>query len=279
MHEVLKCIFSYIFSTIEERKDFIRAIKLDDVIYSFILHSSLLEDAERILSLFYDSNDIKHFKKDFAEKNCCELLENEHWKTAGDFVQWCFTSKEEVDCFYRKFFKSKIFAKYFCSDYLDSSLTSIVVPFIIQNKLEKLLKTNDLVLDICLNILSHFYISPLYVALVEFIIIFKELDSLLLACNREDQIELKEVKKAFLAVNNKKLILSFSLNVLRERIPRYPTLVMGYTMWCKIMSDFFNWICSSDEKLKAEMEEEFWNLEEVLEAKKCLQSKDVEEKL
>ena len=278
-HRVLENIFSESFPTTKDRNKFFRELKVNEVIYYFIVNCEPMDDTDRILCLVYsNSEEIKSFKIKFAEEKGCNLcyalLRNKEWEAAGSLVKWCFTSEEEINSFYIKFFRNKFFAKLF----LDTCFSSIdvIILFIKENNLEKLLTINELALDVCLMIILQFFDCFYNRTLRKIKEVFEALDMFLLTCIYNNQKLLIKLKKDFFINENKKLYISFPLKFYDKVIHRCSKKNIN-EMWCQSINDFFNWICSLDDELKSKIKKEFWNSEEVLWTQESLKSKDFEE--
>ena len=114
-------------------------------------------------------------------------------------------------------------------------------------------------------------------------ILFDGLDKFLLALNDDEQKTLLDLKKELFVTDIYKLHLYVPFDFLQKQIEvkndsRY---LKGWEekdnlpLWIQMVDDFFTWLSSSNEELKAEFLEEFWNFEEVVEAKKRLTEKNL----
>ena len=293
--DMLEYVVSCAFQTTEDRNNFLSTKEsyINNLIDRLVI-SSLVDGMNKFLNLvFTNKEDLKNYKAKFAEEKgyelCSRALTFGKWIAANKFVKCCFDTKEEIACFYKKFLKSRHFAALLNpvmviltqamdfprrkeSDYLKKTIDTVV----------SFLKTigretsNDLVLDACLLILSKHYINFYFMDENRSKLIFRAQDKLLPAIHGK-QKKLTDWKKEFFINKNTKLYVSLPLDFLKKQIKeKRPSFCEEWkikdemSLWQQMTDDFFTWICSSDEKLKAELANEFWNLEEVLEAKKSL---------
>ena len=237
------------------------------------------------------------FAKDRGFDLCSSLLMDENWQSADKFVRWCFSSEEEMICFYNKFFRSHDFTILFNDYEMDcgETLSSPVVIYFLEdhikgvasliklNSLNAKLNNEEIMHEACESIFSQNYVNYFCgIHLNKAEVLFEAIDTFLLALFNDDQTILTDLKKKLFTDKAKKLYISLPLSFLRELKDTQSTFLedMGtpkysdeLLVWVQMIDHFFSWFCSSDENLKSELEEEFWNEEEIVEAKKSLKSK------
>ena len=232
------------------------------------------------------------FAEEYGYYSCFKLLVQRKWKTVDKLVQWCYVSEELITVFYNKFFRSEQFARLFHFNYLEirsyasgSNLleesTEAVISLIRMISVKSRIFSPELMSDACLKILSKCYFSC-HCLPNGSKFLFETMDRVFLAFIDDDQNLLTDLKKELFTDKSSKLFISLPLKFLPHKIRKaerdslWPTnkkIKDELLLLKEITDDFFAWICSSDEALKSEMEEEFWNSDKVSEVKKNLRNK------
>ena len=238
------------------------------------------------------------FKKKFAEetgcKLCFELFECiGRWEGVDNFVQCCFASEEEIVYFYNQFFRSDHFTSLFNPVNEPPRYTFLqefekqfkaIISYIKVINLRNQFGSNELMLDVCLPIISQCYICY-YCNIVwtdaDSKFFFAAIDRFLLAFIEDDQKMLVDLRKDLFADKCRKLYFSLPLEFHKQVQVTHRTFngdweieeELQLPLWLQMVNEFIAWICSSDEQLKGELEEEVWSSKEILEAEEHLRSK------
>ena len=290
-HDIIECIIQYAFPTFEDRKRFLSGTVIDNIFFKIFLKQPFLDEIEKLQKeeldrlpylLSSDIEEIKKFKVEFLEENGCNLcatfLEAGDWKGTKQFIEWCLESEEEVLLFYAKFFRSVDFGELFKpSDYLrvkPSDLPVIkpseAICFLLKENNLGMQFNIELIRDACQVILSESCFYSHRTSWNGTQNLYNLLDAFLLCFIYEDPEALIDLKKKVFLDNDKKLYISLPFEFL-DQINSHKDARMW--RWnnskedkeemyekCKdeMVKDFFNWICSADERLKGQMEREFW---------------------
>ena len=287
---------SSVFLTIEDRKKFLIAEDFHSLAFDLITRIKwnpiIMDDIEQVLTLLLSGlEDFETFKiklvKERGFEICSELLGEDKWQSTNEFVRWCFTSDEEVASFYSKFFKSNEFVSFFDMEHIclnvrqiedaevNSARPSTAIASLIEVNNLKRHFSAELILDICLVIFSNRHIYCYDQRDNDFPMeksrfFYETLDLFLLAFYGNDD-ELIAFKKNSFADRNRKLYISMPLEFIDKQIET-GLRDMGIDLWLEMLEEFFNWISSNNETFKSGLEDEFWDVQEVLESRKRLMS-------
>ena len=155
---------------------------------------------------------------------------NGSWKAVDKFVHWCFASEEEIIGFYNEFFRSKKFAELFDHGHkpsfeagslsVDVSKSVKAVVFLVKmTNLSSRLDTNELLVDVCSNILSHpFHFYYDCKSRENSKIVFEALDAFMLAFLNNDEKMLTDMKREWFTNKSRKLYISLPLDFLRKQL-------------------------------------------------------------
>lgn len=236
-----------------------------------------MNDIDRILALLLkDLQDIQSYKIKFVEKKgCCvcgAFLSKGQGKLAIEFVSGYLPSKEEITNFYKMFFQSQNFRKFFTPEYL-KKISDAIASFINKSISQSEFNINKIIINALVLNFSQCFKIFYYGYGTDIQILFKAMDKFLLSTTHDDQKALKELKQEIFMDKNGKLYISIPLDFLNQLMKNKGEQRKNYEieeLWHRMVGDFFNWICSSEENLKSEILEKFWNSKEILEAKKQL---------
>ena len=145
---------------------------------------------------------------------------------------------------------------------MSTSIEAIISLIKINNTSKNHFNDNELFSESCFKILSECYSSYHKKRFATSEKLFEGMDKFLLAC----QDKLAEVKKDIFIDDDQRLFDFIPSRILDDNVEELSAWNTSY----QLFDDFFNWICSSDDKLKAEIKEQFWNSKEILQAKKGL---------
>ena len=150
--------------------------------------------------------------------------------------------------------------------------TDTIASFIKESISQSEFSINEVILDALVQNFTQCYKIFYVDSEIDVQILFEAMDKFLIASTHDDQKALKELKQELFMDKNRKLYISLPLEFLKQLKEQRKGQKKDGTeeLWHRMVDDFFSWICSSEESLKSETEEEFWNSEEILEAKKCL---------
>ena len=287
---LLEFVFNCAFPTVEEKITFLNEEKPTIFAITETLFSeNELDDVDRVLFLlFLNSEEVNRFKKEFAESfgfDCFLRLAVGDWEFIHKFAHHCYDSEEEIVCFYADFFRKSDFPSLFeflatiwaidfsftkAKDFF-RNFTDAIISLIKADNLISQPFSDGVVVDICWRLLFKCYSKCCYhnPELCENNILFNLMDRFLLAFSNNDQKTLADWKaKLFI---NGKLYVSLLLDFLREIVKMYSeNWKRKNDMWIEMSDGFLNWICSLDEKIKMELEKEFWSSKEVINASKQL---------
>ena len=257
---ILEFTISSLFQAIEERKKFIS--RRGDIICNLFAEGIQVDDIDRIVSaLFSGIEDVQSYTKEYAEKNgfafCGKFLYEGDWKTTMDFVQWSFESEEEIICFYHNFFRSGDFYRLFNTKCWLKKSSETLVSLIKANNILGRQFSSELIFEVFLSMLSynHFLFLDRKRKINESEALFDAFDAILLACFQDDQNKLNDFKKGALTDKEKKMYISFPQEYLNRHVDVWRNTKHWENrvedVWHEMVEDFFNWICSSDEKLRS----------------------------
>ena len=303
-----ECLNNFVQSCFSSEKD-IQSFKIKFVkengyyLCNYLLKERKFESAEKLVHWCFPSKKqtVHSFKVKFAEKYgcelCFELLREGHWEFVIKFVRWCFASERQSFCFYRKFLKSEYFPNLFRRVYLKIKLVAspaVALDYMgdsndIISSLNKVTHLSDhfgskeLMLDACKRILFECYANyytDYDLNLNEGKILLEAIERFLLACTNNNQSMLTDLKQELVCIGKSgKLNISLLLDFLHKRIKsrcynwKTEKEKDELSLWHQMIGDFFTWTCSSDENLKAELLEEFWDSDEVIVTKSALKNK------
>ena len=270
--DVLEYVLNIALPTVEDRHKFVINEKLDSLISNLFMLGNEIENIIKFLSyLYFDNTYNEGFKQKLIEKqgfNICRcVLFSKKSKGLTYFTQRFFTSEEETICFYNEFFRSEKFGE-LLTPYILNEFIVIIDSFIKENGLETLW-SNELILNICLTILSRCLHDFFYQDLSYTKTLFEALDIFLLIMHN-DQEKFTALKEELISIIiDRQLYLSLLVEFLHNTsqfdfVDRRDN--KKYQIWYQMTEDFFNWICPSDEKLKATLKDGFWSSQVVLEA-------------
>ena len=275
---MIEFLMTTAFPTAETKKEFLKKNVIDEIIIRLIIQWEHLDDIDKfLLLLFPNSKAMKRLKAKLGGERVCYicyrfLLEGKA-KKADAFIQWCFTTEEEIIHFCNIFLRSRAFASLFSPHYLNTSNKAVISFIKANNALGRLANPNDLILDACQIIVVKYCYE--YMERKESKTLFQVLDLFLLAFLQDDQKALINLKKELFTDTSRKFCISVPLEILRNNKSQPWYSKEKDELQNQMLDDFLNWICSSDDELKAKMEENFWNSEEIKEAKKTLKQKEI----
>ena len=287
---IMEFILISVFSTEEKRKAFFSSTFFDSAMYvlieqkfkeKIVSHQCQDDDVDRLIStIFSCSEDVKNYKKKFAEKMgfrfCAGFLFSRKWEAVKEFVQWCFVSEEEIIHYLEKFFESDDFARFLrprTFGFFPNSNSNAVkkkleklsgsVIALIKNSLVRQFYINELLFKICLKMLSqNSFTFYSYSHGNESKLFFETLDIFLVACIQDEQKKLIDLRRELFTDKGRKLCVSLPLEFLNQIQQTDAWKNKNWKekdeIWRQMIDDFFNWICSSDKNLKLKLEEEFW---------------------
>ena len=289
---MIEHVFNRAFPTNEARKKFLSEGKLDSCL-RFLSHNQIDDIDTLLFSLLTDLHNVENYKIKFREKHgynlCSEFLADGDWKSVNAFVQWCFKSEDESIDFYKKLCQSKDFKELFYLEDTPYSDSPLKLVNLVANAIFSLMKVisvknqfacKDIVVDISLRIIYENIVYQRFMGEVK--IIYEALDIFLLAFANDDQKMLFDLKKEIFADKGRKLYVSLPLDFLKvveflwERFPAERKRKDELSMWIEMISDFFSWVCSSNEEFRGDLVDEFWKSDEVLEVKKELEKLEIE---
>ena len=251
---IVEFVFNCALSATKEKERFVSRDLLYDVIIK--LRWNQLDDIDRILTFgFPNVEAITEFKRKFVETNadliCCKLILKFDWKEANAFIHWCFPSKEEMSGFFNNFVHGMAFVSPFLPYNWGRPFIDALLSLIRVNSLESPPCSDELILQGCLNALSkcHDWFYAIHLEKIE--LLYFRMDRLLLSFFQNDMEIVNGFKKKLFADKKRKLYILIPLEFLRKRNKQ-----LSVTVWDALTTHFFNWICSSDENLKAELKHE-----------------------
>ena len=273
---VLDLVFNSALSNVDEREKFLSNRKIDKLLYDVIskLRSHQSADIDRISSLLFSiSKAVAKFKKQFVKEHatdiCLGLLSRGRWEPTNAFIHWSFPSKERKVKFFRNFFKSEDFLC-FLIDLMENRSFDPLISLIKANSENGQLFSDNLILDVCLNILTDSHIWLFDENLDEIHSFFELMDRFLFAFF-QDTVAANNFKKNLFTDKKRKLYISFPLKFLQREMYKFDCgedEMIAFKFWNLVTSNFLDWICCSDENLKLELKEELNNSENLKKIKK-----------
>ena len=274
---IIESILTSVFSTVEERKtcfstrlagefgDAISELISQKFQNKLLIHQHQRNDVDRLLCVLFSSSvDIKNYKNKFAEDRSVqfwtEILSSQNLKSAKEFVKWCFASEEEILHYLKNLFQSESLTTLLtCPRNLEKSNKPIVS--LIKYCFERQYFINESIFHLCLTMLSRnsFYF---YKKRNESKLLYRTLDTFLLACIQDDEKKLIDFRREFFTDKEKKLYISLPiefLNQIHTGVWRNESWGIKDDLWGEMVDDFFEWICPSNESLNIKLQEELWD--------------------
>ena len=259
--EISHFVLSFAFSSVEERETLFTKInpKIVEIIVNLIF-KHCFNAINVFLNLFSAFKDIQSFKAKFDEGKCFQLCHTlfesyGHDKYVNEFLQWRFSSEDEIMSFCKEFLQSKDFKDLFSCKNWDLANYALAA-FVKTNNLGKYF-SDELYLELCFRVLSKG--SECWYPLV-----FESLDLFLLACCQDDEKKRKDLKKRLFTDKRKKFYIIWPLKLLYIDLQYNRFCIASFDfLWPTAVAGFFKWICSSDEVEIEKINEEFWNSEKV----------------
>ena len=257
--EMLDFLILSVFPTTKQRKMCFSKYEFDCIIFELMFFKNEFDIDKMLSVLFSNVVDLNSYKKNLAKKRgfkfCSELVELYEWEGACNFIQWCFASQEEIFQFLKKFFQDEHFAESISTHISeDSEDIKETIISLIKHSLISQSHINQLLFYVCFAILSKCYIMQNKK-------VFAFLDKFLLNSIEDTKKNVIALRKGFFTDKDKKLYISLPLKFLKQIINddrHKESWRQRDKLWRRMIDDFFHWICSSDEKLKVKLEEEFW---------------------
>ena len=242
--ELLEFIIHFAFPIDEQRKAFLDQFYFSYVILEVIRINCKHDfDIDAILSvLFTNTNDITSYKRKLVKDVAFfSNVISDNWKIASKFVHSCFASQEEIFEFLKESFQKELLAA------TTPNLSKFIKETLVNQSHKK-----EIICDACMVTLSGCYVTQSKS-------IFELLDSFLFDCLDNSRKNVTDLKKELFVDKDRKLYLAGPLEFLKHVMEvnkyTYDNWNQRDESWRQMVDDLFHWICSSDENLKAELEE------------------------